>query len=252
MKANDRLRFWLKLAIGAVFFAYVTNFFYAVWSGQQGGTFGDTFGATNSLFSGVALMMLIYAVILQREELSLIKEERDDTRKLLEGQEKINALQEAALRKQIFEQSFNALLKMTVDEKSRLSIVEQIGQSSHISQLLSAVQSARNILRNGVSGFKNEYNELEVSKADHLLAMIMHLDDFIRGSVLDQDVERRLRALLNGVINRELATCWACRVIILKAKDREYAYLFKFLTDYDAFQHLNAEDKTYFHRQFAV
>lgn len=120
MKPVDKLKFWLKIAISIAIPAYVVNFAYALWSGASGGTFGDTFGASNAGFSGLALMILCLGVILQREELALIKEERDETRKLLSGQEKINALQEEALRKQIFEQSFNAMLKVVMDEKSRL------------------------------------------------------------------------------------------------------------------------------------
>jgi hypothetical protein len=105
-----------------LFLVYVVNFLYAVSSNQTGGTFGDTFGAANALFSGSALFFLVLAFLSQREELHLIKEERDDTRKLLEGQERINSLQEIAMQKQSFEQSFFSLIKLISDERRALDL----------------------------------------------------------------------------------------------------------------------------------
>ena len=201
MKANDKLTFALKIAMAVVAIAYALNFAYAIYTDQGGGTFGDTFGASNSAFSGVALMMLIYAVILQREELALIKEERDDTRKLLEGQERITALQEQALRKQIFEQSFNALLKMAVDEKSRLSIVEQTGSNVYSSQLSRAANSALVMLRLEAFSLQSDYNVLQIERIDYLLKILIHLDVFVGSSKLDESIATRLKSLISGLID---------------------------------------------------
>lgn len=52
---------------------YGLNFLYAIQVGGKGGTFGDTFGAVNALFSGCALFFLVLAFISQREELKLVK-----------------------------------------------------------------------------------------------------------------------------------------------------------------------------------
>ena len=47
------------------------------------GSFGDSFGAINSLFSGLAFAGIIYTILLQRKELSLQRKELTDTRKEL-------------------------------------------------------------------------------------------------------------------------------------------------------------------------
>ncbi len=47
------------------------------------GTFGDMFGAVNSLFSGLAFVGVVFAILLQREELQLQREELLDTKKTL-------------------------------------------------------------------------------------------------------------------------------------------------------------------------
>src|SRR5687768_4410692 len=47
------------------------------------GTFGDTFGAINSLFSGLAIAGIIYTILMQRKELRLQRKELMETRKEL-------------------------------------------------------------------------------------------------------------------------------------------------------------------------
>ena len=47
------------------------------------GTFGDKFGAINSLFSGLAFIGLIVTLIYQKEELELQRQELAETRKEL-------------------------------------------------------------------------------------------------------------------------------------------------------------------------
>jgi hypothetical protein len=64
------------------------------------GTFGDMFGAINALFSGFAFIGVVYAILMQRTELSLQREElsltRNELKKSADAQEK----SEKALAKQ--------------------------------------------------------------------------------------------------------------------------------------------------------
>lgn len=66
------------------------------------GTFGDSFGAINSLFSGLAFGGIIYTILLQRTELKLQREELKLTRKELkrsaDGQEATTQLMGEQLR----------------------------------------------------------------------------------------------------------------------------------------------------------
>lgn len=145
MKRISNLVFWLKVSLGVVPTVYLVNFIYALATEQTGGTFGDTFGAANALFSGTALLMLVLAVILQREELEQVKEERNDTRKLLRGQETINLAQEKALSKQSFEQSFFALVQIIAEERRVLdSKVTGLSDHSIISAGAMAVKQGFN------------------------------------------------------------------------------------------------------------
>lgn len=66
------------------------------WQGdQQRGSFGDMFGAINTLFSGLAFAALIVTVLMQREELKLQFDELEKSRKEFE---KTAAAQTSMLR----------------------------------------------------------------------------------------------------------------------------------------------------------
>lgn len=88
---NDRY-FTLFLKIAALFlaiafiFPFAVNHFFLDWT--KSGTFGDTFGALNALFSGLALAGVIVTILIQRTELknqrielSLQRNEMKETRK---------------------------------------------------------------------------------------------------------------------------------------------------------------------------
>lgn len=81
---------FLKIAGGfliiAIIFPFIVNYFFSDWT--KSGTFGDTFGALNAFFSGLALAGVIVTILIQRTELknqrlelSLQRNEMKETRK---------------------------------------------------------------------------------------------------------------------------------------------------------------------------
>lgn len=56
---------------------------YAIPDWKDSGVFGDTFGAINSLFTGLAFAGLLYTIVLQSRELKLQREELALTRQQL-------------------------------------------------------------------------------------------------------------------------------------------------------------------------
>ena len=71
------LGYFLALAVGAfvlcVFYLYGVSRFFCDWT--QRGLFGDSFGALNSFFSGLALAGVIITIYLQSRELRLQRKE---------------------------------------------------------------------------------------------------------------------------------------------------------------------------------
>lgn len=69
------------------------------WSDR--GTFGDLFGAVNALFSALAFAVLIYTIILQREEIKQNRAEIVLNRKELEKSSKLQLKSQEVLIKQV-------------------------------------------------------------------------------------------------------------------------------------------------------
>lgn len=86
------------LIIAASFMSFI-YFQYNTW--EIRGTFGDSFGGINALFSGLAFAGIIYTVLLQRRELELQREELSLTRKELKRTADAQEKSVKALTKQI-------------------------------------------------------------------------------------------------------------------------------------------------------
>ncbi|MCK5146918.1 hypothetical protein KAR48_09185 [bacterium] len=78
-------------------------------------SFGDSFGCVSALFSGLAFVGLIVAILLQMEELKLQRKELSLTRDELEGQKKQLSLQNDTLKTQAFENMFFQLLQFQIN-----------------------------------------------------------------------------------------------------------------------------------------
>ena len=76
---------------------------------KETGPFGDSYGVVNTLFSGIAVVGIVWAILLQREE---IISQRED----LKHQREEMVQQKLAIKKQNFESSFFQFLRM-LEEK---------------------------------------------------------------------------------------------------------------------------------------
>ncbi|TWU22234.1 hypothetical protein Pla52o_32900 [Novipirellula galeiformis] len=79
---------------------------------ETAGEFGDMFGAANALFSGLALLGVVIAIILQSQELALQRQELRETREVLKEQRNEMKLQNAAFGKQQFESMFFQMVSL--------------------------------------------------------------------------------------------------------------------------------------------
>ncbi|QGQ95850.1 hypothetical protein EHS13_13665 [Paenibacillus psychroresistens] len=82
------IKIFLYLALGIFLFwvlSYVIIFF-VICDWDSRGTFGDTFGAINSLFAGLAFAGIIYTILLQKDELTLQRKDLNLQTKVLQLQ----------------------------------------------------------------------------------------------------------------------------------------------------------------------
>lgn len=82
---------------------------------EDRGVYGDMFGAVNSVFSGFAFAGVVYAIILQRNEVAISREELSRTKEIMEHQSAAIAEQNAATMRKAFEDTFFQLLAMHQD-----------------------------------------------------------------------------------------------------------------------------------------
>jgi hypothetical protein len=79
---------------------------------EGAGEFGDMFGAPNALFSGLAFVGVIVAILLQKQELELQREEIRQNRLELAGQREQLTIQNETFRRQAFEATFFQMLSL--------------------------------------------------------------------------------------------------------------------------------------------
>lgn len=94
------------------------------------GTFGDTFGAVNALFSGLAFAGLIATLLYQKEELKLQREELQQTREELKGQREEFEEQNKTLKRQRFENTFFNMLSLQQEITNNLLLQCKIFQEN--------------------------------------------------------------------------------------------------------------------------
>lgn len=98
------------------------------------GTFGDTFGAVNALFSGLAFAGLIATLLYQKEELKLQREELQQTREELKGQREEFEEQNKTLKRQRFENTFFNMLSLQQEITNNLFYQDEKENEQTITQ----------------------------------------------------------------------------------------------------------------------
>jgi len=118
-----------KLPIFIAIFVLCAWFFtwYSLGDDPKRGTFGDMFGAVNALFSGLAFIGVIFAILLQSKELKLQRKELKFTRKELKGQKLQLEAQNKTFEKQNFENTFFELLRLHNEITNSIDLVDKIG-----------------------------------------------------------------------------------------------------------------------------
>ena len=160
------------------------------------GTFGDAFGASNSLFSGLAFAGLLYTIILQRQELQLQKEELHLTRKELEGQKISLESQNIVLKKQNFETTFFNLLQLLNTLVNSMDSTNSNGNSvsgrdcfvAFYTRFRSNIRPDTNQYEALNHAYLNYYNKIQ-SNVGHYFRTLYHIIKFIDTSEVDNKKE---------------------------------------------------------------
>lgn len=137
-----------------ILYFLIVRYFYPVMS--DSGLFGDMFGGINALFSGLAFLGVIYAIVLQREELRLQRKELELTRKELKRTAQAQEKSERALSKQA--ESLKATAKL-----NGLSSILQ-----HYGSLIEAAGSSKYGMGGIDPGLKEEAEKIKQKIEDQI------------------------------------------------------------------------------------
>ena len=185
---SKKVRWWPWL-IGVI--AVYIGYWYVIWisgwfSELEKGEFGDTFGALNALFAGLAFAGVIYAILLQRKELALQRQELKLQRKTLEateveirGQKEQLQAQNQTLQKQNFESSFFQLLGLYNDIVGSLIMSKGKVFNSRefpLGQSLGEYHG-RECFENLLTRFKNFYDQDKEDKKNKEISQDIEDDD---------------------------------------------------------------------------
>lgn len=123
----------------------------------EAGQFGDMFGVANALFSGLAFVGVVAAILLQRVELQLQREELTETRGEIRLQREQMEEQNESLLRQRFEATFFKLVRLLNDKASALTLTHG-GRLKVGSEAIQAY--AAEVRRVSVRAFGQDYREL--------------------------------------------------------------------------------------------
>ncbi len=130
MPGSTKKNLWgLLLLVAFVFVCWILTW-YLLKDIDDRGTFGDMFGSVNALFSGLAFVGLIYAILLQRNELELQREDLKHTREELKGQKEALSAQNETAIQQNFDNTFFQLLRLHNDIVNAIDVRDENRRST--------------------------------------------------------------------------------------------------------------------------
>ncbi|SFK99414.1 hypothetical protein SAMN04488518_113118 [Pseudovibrio ascidiaceicola] len=146
---------------------------------SERGPVGDSFGIINSLFSGMAFVGLVYAILLQRQELHLVKEERDDTRSILRHQQANLDEQNKVTKKQAFETTFFNLLSLVSTSRAGIMMPGKFEVSGERALSNYAANAERTYSKQGAKSALADYRN-----SDPYKITTTHINLFVSAALL--------------------------------------------------------------------
>lgn len=208
--------------------------------GEKYGTYGDSYGSLNTLFSGLAFAVLIISMFMQRQELKAQREElaaqrgeltaqrkeAEQSNKIADEQKKITAQQSTLIKQQIDEakvQNFYTFLFQYL--KNFDSLIERskiysynLKPIEHSQSIIACAKEFSKQLLSPSSNLDDEYEgtaawlKWDINDTLYLNNIFMIMDYIIENQNII-DIKQAIKILLSH-LNRELLLCltWAAIV----------------------------------------
>lgn len=163
---------------------------------ENRGTFGDMFGASNALFSGLAFAGVAYAILLQRTEVTIAREELQRSRAIQKEQKRLTQIQQDTLNRQMFEGTFFKLLELFVH------LVQDLDIRTPENRVIKGADVFEEILREVVARLEEDahdplalYSEIALRyKPDlgHYFRTLVNMLKFVDNAAISDSADVRL------------------------------------------------------------
>lgn len=213
---------------------------------DEPGTFGDMFGGINALFSGLAFVGVIAAILLQSKELELQRKELAETREVLKDQKQQLELQNQTIKKQQFENTFFELLRLRSNIAEKITLNDEstlesgLGEYTLKTKVASIIEKKHGELtfpQNEIDPFQGKHGERYQSTFfkqrhvhRHIVLSILEFTDRSDFNRIDKDF---YAGLLRGQLSKSelhfLAHCYIYN---------EHLENIKLLTKYGVFKNM--------------
>ena len=231
------------LIVGSwLFWPRLLKFFSGLSPIAENGQFGDSFGALNTLFSGMAFAALGYTMWMQRSELA-------ETREILRSQKEEAELQNSTLARQTFENTFFHLLRFQTELSADAEVnihphPQRRGRQSFTVLFEMAMSGFHNgqVTELNRGGFSDSYS-LQRKNVDKVMVTyvrnIVGILEFIQVSEMSE-LTLYSNMLRNLLSNDEQKLLMICSVADLGDSTR----LLELSKEFKLFEHIDMSDHT--------
>ena len=208
---------------------------------QSAGQFGDMFGLANAIFSGVAFLMLIIGLSLQRHELSLQRVELRQTREEFEKQSAAFQKQNEVMEQQRFEGTFFQLLRLHSQIVASLDAIGSSGSAGFFAVRLSTFmnQSLSGRRADLAVAAYQDFHKSNLEELGHHFRTLYNIVKFIDSSSLSRESKQTYMNLLRATLQKSeiIFLCLNCTTTYGRDKFKplveEYALLENFDWSHD-------------------
>lgn len=216
--SEPKLR-WIVYAVVGVIILWLLNAAVGLYlDNDHRGVFGDTFGAVNALFSGLAFAGVTYAILMQRYEVALAKDDARATKKILDDQTAHLDGQNKHERKKSFEDTFFRMLSLLMD------VSESVFYTSYSSQGVEHLKG-----RQAISAIADEiYNGNPWNSSAEVYEL--ELDKFVKryGANLSHYFRNVETLLVFITVSQEIDREFYAEIILGQLSDSEQKLLFHY------------------------
>lgn len=241
--------FFIAVSLPLLVFLFWFNYPIVVWYLQgrspvteyaELGTFGDMYGALNTLFSGLAFSAVVVTLLLQKRQLAVSQLELKMTRDEMTNQSSLFARQTNVMNQQLFEGTLFQLLKLYQEHIAKISCEGLVGVealSRVCRKICDNVQPKIGSKDLNYSGYDESMYDSEISSVITPLSLVLNILKYIHDSTLIAGENKQFYV---DLVKSSLSNTELCLIAIVVSHDEKLRAYSIYLEMFSLFDNLTA------------